>query len=80
MSNVNIAIAVFLAFVVKKKKAFGNTRLSFMHFISIRALLVTFVQMRVPGIPPNPRRSTFELKLKAGERSLFWLTLKIIIL
>lgn len=42
-----------------------------MHFISIRALLVTFVQMRVPGIPPNPRRSTFELKLKAGERSLF---------
>lgn len=48
MCNVDIAIAVFLAFVVKKKIAIGNTRLNFMHFISIKALLVTFAQMRVP--------------------------------
>lgn len=43
-----------------------------MHFISIRALLVTFAQMRVPGIPPNPKTPTFELKLKVGEGSLLF--------
>lgn len=68
MCNVDIARAVFLAFVVKKI-AFGN---NLMHFISIRALLETFSQMRVPGIPSNLRRPTFELKLKVGEGSLLF--------